>query len=845
MIIRYSRRRSEGSQRRSNRLGFLIFLASFSFATLHGADRPPISPLANADENYTALRSLPLTETYAVADLTLKRDIGILRLLKGTVTFGQPVLGKVTLAVFSGEGEFVFEPSVPWEVLNLVLHTGEKSVREPLAGAVIWFTDKTQAEIQQQAQSAAPDTRAVELLNKFRSRLRKRVENPGTRLEALFAGADMDNVEADTLADLYNPARAGAFSAYLSGRKHDDLRFFVRPRGALSQVLSPEEVALIHYAPDAQDGGIWYLSHHEDELASGKFRSDEQKSPIDALHYKIDTTIQKNKTLAASCEFTFAALESGERVIRFGLLPDLRVSSVKSGAAEIAFIQEPKDQDASFYVILPEPTIQGQNYTLQIDYAGDEVIRSEGGGNFAVGARTSWYPSIASFNDRATFELTYRYPKEFTLVSVGNLAGEQQEKDFTVSRWKSEVPLAVAGFNYGRFSKKEVFDEASRYQIEGYAASQVPDFLRNAELGNFDPRSAPADPRGPTGNLSPKRLLERTLGEAQLSMRLFTKYYGELPFGRLALTQQPQFNFGQSWPALIYLPVSAYLDSTQRWAILGSSAFAFADFIQEVTPHEVAHQWWGHLVGWASYHDQWLSEGFADFSAGLFLQVAEKNPQVYLEFIEKWRKAILERNRYGLRPNDVGPIWMGSRLITQNTAEAYRKLIYPKGGYVLHMLRWMMFDQQTGDELFSAMMRDFVKTHYNKNASTESFKAVVERHMTQAMNFEGQGRMDWFFRQWVYGTEVPSYELRYKLTPEGGKTILEATVTQSGVSEGFCMPVPLYVEAGGRLMKLGSQGLKGNLTSGVIRVPLNFRPDRVLINANHDILADAVVVKPL
>jgi hypothetical protein len=832
--------------RRNRRLPFLLFLVAVCLTPVVAADRPQISALANADENYTALRSLPLTESYAVSDLTIKRDIGVLRLTSGTVTFGQPVLGQVALAVFSGDGEFIFEPSLPWEILSMVLHTGERSVREPLDGAVLWFTDKTHAEIQAAGQPAAADPRAAELLKKLRSRLRNRKENPQYRLESLFAGDEMDNIEADILADLYNPARAGAFNAYLFGRKRDDLRFFVRPRGALPQVLSPEEVALVHYAPEAKDGGIWYLSHHEDEHAAGMPNSAEQKSHIDAVNYKIDTTIQKNKDLAASCQFTFAALEDGERILRLGLLPDLRVSSVRLGETEIGFVQEAKNQDPSFYVILPEPTVKGQQYTLAIDYAGDEVIRSEGGGNFAVGARTSWYPNVGSFNDRATFDLTYRYPKNFTLVSVGTPEEEKNEKDVTIARWKSEVPLAVAGFNYGRFNKKDVFDEPTKYQIEGYAASQVPDFLRSPEISTFDRNNSGASQAAPTGTLSPKRMLENILAEAQISMRLFTKYYGELPYGRIALTQQPQFSFGQSWPALVYLPVSAYLDQTQRWALLGNSTFAFSDFIQEVTPHEVAHQWWGHLVGWSSYHDQWLSEGFADFSAGLYLQATNKNSQPYLDFIERWQKAILEKNRFGYSPNDVGPIWMGSRLITRATGEAYRKLIYPKGGYVLHMLRWMMFDRQTGDEPFIAMMRDFVKSHHNQNASTESFQAVVERHMSQAMDIEGNKSMSWFFRQWVYGTEIPSYELRYKTTPgDGGQTILEVQVTQSGVSDDFRMPVPLYVESQGRFLKLGSLGLTGNETSEVVKVPLGFQPDKVLLNAYHDILANEVLVKPM
>ena len=49
-------------------------------------------------------------------------------------------------------------------------------------------------------------------------------------------------------------------------------------------------------------------------------------------------------------------------------------------------------------------------------------------------------------------------------------------------------------------------------------------------------------------------------------------------------------------------------------------------------------------------------------------------------------------------------------------------MVYAKGGYVLHMLRSIMNDPTTGDQPFITMMRDFVKTHFNKNASTESFK---------------------------------------------------------------------------------------------------------------------------
>jgi len=87
-------------------------------------------------------------------------------------------------------------------------------------------------------------------------------------------------------------------------------------------------------------------------------------------------------------------------------------------------------------------------------------------------------------------------------------------------------------------------------------------------------------------------MLKKVAAETRASILIFNRFFGEAPYGRIAVTQQPQFSFGQSWPTLVYLPVSAFLDSTQRWMLVGANTFKFNDFIQEITPHEVAHQWW-------------------------------------------------------------------------------------------------------------------------------------------------------------------------------------------------------------------------------------------------------------
>jgi aminopeptidase N len=148
----------------------------------------------------------------------------------------------------------------------------------------------------------------------------------------------------------------------------------------------------------------------------------------------------------------------------------------------------------------------------------------------------------------------------------------------------------------------------------------------------------------------------------------------------------------------------------------------------------------------------------------------------------------------------------------------------------------MMFDRKTGDQRFMAMMQDFIKTNYNKDVSTEDFKRAVEKHMTQEMNLDGNGRMDWFFNQWVYGTEVPSYKLEYTFS---GDT-LTGRVTQSGVSDNFAMLVPVYIDMGKGWVRLGSARLRGNTTVDLGQIKLPQAPKKLALAALKDVLAVSV-----
>jgi len=780
------------------------------------------SALANADPNYRALRDSGIHEVIRLENVTIQRDAGTVLFRSGVIGFLPPVLGRVAIGVFVGQGSLHLAPAMPLEENYLQMLTENKTFDEEFDNVVVCFTDDTYSELKHMG-TAVPATPALDsALRDFRRHMHHRTENPRSMLEYMLADANIPNVEVELLSELYNPKGGASFSAYIHGRRYRDLRFLMQPRGAMRHLPSPEEVALIHLDPGGEREGIFYLTHYASEWKNGSASSAEDKRIVALKHYRIETVISRNSRLTASAEVTFEARRDGDRILDFGLLPNLRVTRVTIGNKETAFVQEDRKDDGSFYAILPQPTVKGESYALTIEYEGNKVITNEGSGSFSVGARTSWYPSVNAFCDRATFDLTFKIPKQYTVVGVGKLVKQWREADFAASQWVSDAPLAVAGFNYGDYKKKQRDDPESKYSFEAYATSEVPGYLRGAGLGN----------------MAPSAMADSAIVDSMNSIRLFEHWFGPLPYGRIAVTQQPEFNFGQSWPTLVYLPVSAFLDSTQRWSLLGGNAFRFADFIQEVTPHEVSHQWWGHLVGWATYHDQWISEGFADFSASLFLQFTEKKPDKYNEFWERARKAITEKNQFGFAANDAGPLWMGLRLNTFRTGRAYQKLVYPKGAYILQMLRQLMWSAKTGDQDFLAMMQDFVKSYTNKNASTEDFREVVNRHMKPDLDLQHNGRADWFFREWVYGSEIPRYHFEYSLAPgDQGKVMLTGKVTQSGVSTNFVMPVPVYADFDGNIVRLGSVALQGNQTSKEFKVMLPKKPKRLLVNAHHDVLA--------
>ncbi|HET9166417.1 MAG TPA: carboxypeptidase regulatory-like domain-containing protein [Candidatus Angelobacter sp.] len=783
-------------------------------------------PYANSDPIYRQLRNIGLGDTFRIEDFTLHFDTGTFHLQKGTLTLLNPVSGTVTGAIFIGEGHFNLKAVTVLDGAELKRRSGSTEVDDDFTEVVFRFTGGDRQEflsgVKEKVETPGD---AARVFDHWKEKVRKTREVAQGFTEYLLHGETMDNVDADVLAAVYNPGHPRFVNAYLHGRKHQDMRFFLRMRvGALPQLDSPEEVALINYDQGAMDDGVWYLSHLQSEYTERRASSSEDRRLFATRGYKIETIISKKDHLFSTATISFEPLLAGERVLKFGLLPNLRVSRVVDDhAQDIYYVQESRKEDGSFYVILPQAPALGKQYSITVQYEGDKVLESAGDGSFYVKARTSWYPNLNGFGEHALYDLTFKVPKKYKVISVGSLKDESIEQDYAVTHWVTPGPVAVAGFNYGNYQKLELADEKTGFKISGYYLTELPDNLSNFSI---------------LRTMAPKSMTKYALEQTRAQLQLCNFFFGKIPYNEISVTEQPDFNFGQSWPNLVYLPISAYTDSTQRWMLFGTINSKFSGFVQEVTPHEVAHQWWGHAVGWASYHDQWLSEGFAEFSAGLFLQqgVAGDWRKDYIEFWDRLQKRIVEKNNFGIAPNDAGPLWMGLRLISPRTANAYQNVTYPKGAYVLQMLRSIMYSPQDQDKPFIDMMHDFVESHADRPASTETFKAIVQKHMSKTMDLAGNGRMDWFFNEWVYGTQIPKYHLDYQITPaEGGKANLHMTLTQSDVDDQFLMLVPVFADFGKGMVRIGQLGIKGN-SSRSVDVPLPMQPKKVALNAYKEIL---------
>lgn len=202
----------------------------------------------------------------------------------------------------------------------------------------------------------------------------------------------------------------------------------------------------------------------------------------------------------------------------------------------------------------------------------------------------------------------------------------------------------------------------------------------------------------------------------------------------------------------------------QTMTFLGKTSFNFY-----VLTHELSHQWFGDMVTCGSWEDIWLNEGFATYCYALALENVYGETD-FNNFINQIKGYILSSSQGSVLCNDTTNV---SRIFSS-------PLSYFKGGYLLHMLRWIL-----GEKDFFQALRDYV----NDPALKYSFARTSDLKFHMEMQ-SGENLTD-FFNQWFLGTGVPSYKVElYQQADFTSSITINQTQYNSDVPF-FSLPLPI------------------------------------------------------
>ena len=153
---------------------------------------------------------------------------------------------------------------------------------------------------------------------------------------------------------------------------------------------------------------------------------------------------------------------------------------------------------------------------------------------------------------------------------------------------------------------------------------------------------------------SPAHDAQAVADKAAKAIDSFSQWFGPYPYSSLALTQMPG-NLSQGWPGLVFLSSFAFLSPQEQTDLHLDPVTRALD--SQVLVHETAHQWWGDLVLWNSYRDQWIAEGLAELFVAVLLE--QQNPAQFRQVLENYRRDLLSKNKDGEWLRDAGPVTLG------------------------------------------------------------------------------------------------------------------------------------------------------------------------------------------
>ena len=461
----------------------------------------------------------------------------------------------------------------------------------------------------------------------------------------------------------------------------------------------------------------------------------------------------------------------------------------------------------SVIINLPAPMARDEELTLVLSYSGtiepqdvsaesltlepgqdDLAVFVEREPHFLLSNRSFWYPQNP-ISDYATASIRINVPDGYGCVA----SGEPRTGDDVTLRDLLTLPTSGRTF---------VFNATDPLR---YFALVVSRFVRVGEAtidaGGTSVRIAiDANPRQTTRG-------RELMGSVEDIVRFYARLVGDAPYRSTTVALVEHELPGGHSPGYVAVLNAPLPYSSYTWR---NDPAAFPGFPDFFIAHELAHQWWGQAVGWRNYHEQWISEGFAQYFAALYAEQTRGEP-AFVNMLRQFR-------RWGIAEADEGPISLGSRLgHIKGNPGVLRALIYNKAAGVLHMLRRLL-----GDEAFFNGLRRFYAEQKFQKTGTEdlrrAFEGVTGLTLTR------------FFDRWIYAAAIPT--LRYAtIVADGSVTV---RFEQSG--DVFDVPVTVSVMyADGRV-----QNVVVPVTESVVErtIPTTGLVRQVQINRDYAAIAE-------
>ncbi len=788
-----------------------FLLIVFLLLILSSNPLPAQTPPPDAMAGYKALHSFALDGGSAqVNNLILKRDRGEMT-FAGTFYFSQPVLGKITSAVFIGSGKFRAEPPpTAFEKDNLQRMLKAEVVESDFQTAVLRFTDDTFSII---GKSHEPRGEAV-----------KQAQDVASEFESRMLKETGANIASRLLLSMLNAEQPGVFLAQFDKGKRGRFTFVLDLQCRIPTVNftinGGEKGLLFTYNRELYANDVWLAFYSQADYQRGQVAFSDAFDLVETPNYSMIVDLREpKKAIKVSGKVDLVTLVDGVRAIPFALTEDLpafddlrrkkgmHITAAKlGGQTSLQLVQE--EWEGGFLVLLPAARKARDHLVVEMNVEGDFVYdRSDTYNCSYPFINGEWYPRHG-YLARSKFDITFRHNKNYKVAGPGIRVKEEpapDNKNEFLTTYRMDQPIALVTFALGPYKihaeqRKLLKGELP---VEFFSVDGIPikeDFI-TAEMGN--------------------------------AVDYMGAMFGTYPYPIFRAAFHP-FGFGQGFATMLAIPNAD---------IARKGTFVFL-------AHETAHQWWGNIVAWRSYRDQWLSEGFAEYSGLLYMRERTKSAGDLRELLVEARDSLKEppRTETGIgskRVTDTGPIILGQRLFTSRSMNAYTILTYNKGALVLRMLHFLFTNPANGDgQPFFDMMKDFVNRYRDNSASTEEFAQVASEHFarTPIAQKYGISNLNWFFRQWVWQTALPIYRLEYGIENQpDGKVVVKGTVYQDNAPQDWVMPLPLVLKFSGGRVARGTVIAKGPQQPVSITLPM--RPESVELDPDLWVLSEKTSTK--